>query len=155
MARTPALVADFLGQRRIAVAGVSRGSASAANPVFRKLRDSGYEVFPVNPNAPQIEVVTCYADLASLPRPVDGIVIATHPNVSAEVVRQAAELKIPRVWLHRSFGQGSASPEAVEACGKAGIACIVGGCPLMYREPVDVAHRCLRGLLGWFGRLPR
>jgi hypothetical protein len=28
-------------------------------------------------------------------------------------------------------------------------------CPLMYREPVDLGHRCMRGLLGWLGRLPR
>jgi predicted CoA-binding protein len=155
MARTPELVAEFLEGRRVAVAGVSRGSQSAANPVYRKLRDAGYEVFPVNPKASQVEGVTCYPDLASIPGDLDGVVVATHPNVSVEVVRQAADRKVPRVWLHRSFGQGSVSPDAVRECEKAGLSCIVGGCPLMYREPVDFGHRCMRGLLGWLGRLPR
>ena len=155
MARVPELVADFLGGRRIAVAGVSRGSGSAANPVYRKLRDCGYEVFPVNPNASEVEGAPCYPDLASIPGKLDGVVVATHPDVSVRVVRQAAERGIPRVWLHRSFGQGSVSAAAVQECEKSGIACIVGGCPLMYRKPVDVGHRCFRAVLGWLGRVPR
>ena len=155
MARPPEAVADFLKGRRFAVAGVSRGSESAGNPIYRKLRDSGYEVFPVNPRASEVEGVTCYPDLGSLPGEIDGVVVATHPDVSADVVQQAAERKVPRVWLHRSFGQGSVSTEAVERCREAGIRCISGGCPLMYCEPVDLGHRCMRGLLGWLGRLPR
>ena len=154
MAALPEAVADFLGGRRVAVAGVSRGSGSAANPVYRKLRDSGYEVFPVNPNASQLEGVTCYPDLASIPGNLDGVVVATHPDVSVDVVRQAAARGIRRVWLHRSLGKGSVSAAAVEECGKSGIACIVGGCPLMYCEPVDLGHRCMRTVLGWLAREP-
>jgi predicted CoA-binding protein len=155
MARIPEQVADFLEGRRVAVAGVSRGAASAANPVYRKLRDSGYEVFPVNPNASQVEGVECYPDLESIPGDLDGVVVATHPNVSADVVRQAARRGVRRVWLHRSFGQGSVSAAAVQECEKSGITCIAGGCPLMYCEPVDLGHRCFRAVLGWLGRLPR
>ncbi|HET6348665.1 MAG TPA: CoA-binding protein, partial [Candidatus Krumholzibacteria bacterium] len=109
MARIPEPVADFLNVRRIAVAGVSRSTKSAANPVFRKLRDSGYDVFPVNPNAPQVEGVTCYPNLASIPGGVDAVMVATHPDVSAGIVKQAAAQQIMRVWFHRSFGQGSVS----------------------------------------------
>jgi predicted CoA-binding protein len=155
MARMPELVAEFLRGRRVAVAGVSRGTQSAANPVYRRLRDSGYEVFPVNPRASQVEGVPCYPDLASIPGDLDGVVVATHPEVSADVVRQAAARRVPRVWLHRSFGQGSVSASAVRECEKASISCIAGGCPLMYCEPVDLGHRCMRAILGWLGRVPR
>jgi hypothetical protein len=155
MALLPEPVASFLGGHRIAVAGVSRGSESAANPVYRKLRDSGYEVFPENPSASQLEGAACYPDPATIPAKLDGVVVATHPDVSVEVVRQAASRGIPRVWLHRSFGQGSVSAAAVQECERSGIACIVGGCPLMYCEPVDLGHRCFRALLGWLGRVPR
>ena len=49
-------VDDFLAQKRIAVAGVSRTSQNeAANLVYRKLRDAGYQVFPINPNAETAE----------------------------------------------------------------------------------------------------
>jgi len=155
MAKMPALIADFLTGKRIAVAGVSRGSASAANAVFRKLRSSGYEVFPVNPNASEVEAVKCYPDLASIPGELDGLVIATHPAVSEQVVRQAAARNVRRIWFHRSFGQGSVSAAAAQECARAGIACIEGGCPLMYCEPVDFAHRCMCAFLRWRGRVPR
>ena len=77
--------------------------------------------------------------------------MATHPSVSATLVREAAARGIRRVWFHRSFGDGSVSDEAVEACRSAGITPIMGGCPLMYCAPVDVAHRFFR----WWLRLKR
>ncbi len=155
MTKVPESVAAFLRGKRFAVAGVSRvGRGSAANAVFNTLRDRGYEVFPVNPNASQVEGVACYPNLVSVPADLDGVVVVTHPSVSADVVRQAAERGVGRVWLHRSF-QGSVSAAAVRECEKAGIACIVGGCPLMYCEPVDPGHRWMCKVLGWFGRLPR
>jgi predicted CoA-binding protein len=155
MAQMPELVADFLRGRRIAVAGVSRGADTAANAVYRKLRDCGYEVFPVNPNASQVEGVTCHPDLASVPGDLDGVVVATHPDVSVQIVQQAAERRLRRVWFHRSFGQGSVSAAAVRECAQREVPCIVGGCPLMWRQPVDFGHRCMRAWLGWRGRLPR
>lgn len=155
MAGVAELIADFLRGRRIAVVGVSRGPNSAANAVFRRLRESGYEVFPVNPNASQVEGTMCFPNLASVPGDLDGIVIATHPDVSVSVVRQAVERKVPRIWFHRSFGSGSVSAAALQECARSGVRCIVGGCPLMYCEPVDFGHRCMRWWLNWRGRIGR
>jgi uncharacterized protein len=154
MARLPSSVAGFLTGKRFAVAGVSRSPTQAANAVYRKLRGAGFAVFPVNPNANEVESDRCYPDLASLPGPIDGVVIATHPNVSVELVRQCAALGISQVWLHRSFGRGSVSPEAIQECKARGIRCIEGGCPLMYCEPVDLGHRCFRWWLRRGGRVP-
>lgn len=155
MATLPDSVADFLRAKRIAVAGVSRSGTQAANAIFRKLRDTGYEALPVNPAAQQVEGVRCFPDLVSIPGSIDGLVIATHPKVSIDLVRQCVDRGIRRVWFHRSFGQGSVSEEAVHECQAQGIHCIVGGCPLMYCEPVDVAHRCFRWWLQWRRRVPR
>jgi uncharacterized protein len=44
-------VSDFLAQRRVAVAGVSRDGTHVANLVYRRMREKGYQVFAVNPNA--------------------------------------------------------------------------------------------------------
>jgi predicted CoA-binding protein len=155
MARVPESVAQFLQRNRIAVAGVSRHADVAANSVFRKLRDCGYEVFPVNPNAEEVEGVQCYPDIAAIPGALDGVVIATHPDVSASIVRQCKEHGVTRVWLHRSFGDGSVSQEAVRECERLGIECIVGGCPLMFCEPVDIGHKCMRWWLQRLGRVPK
>ncbi|HEX4951786.1 MAG TPA: CoA-binding protein [Thermoanaerobaculia bacterium] len=155
MAEIPVPVAAFLGGRRFAVAGVSRDPQQAANAIYRKLRGAGYEVFPVNPKAAEVEGVKCFADLASVPGSLDGVVIATPPGVAAAVVRQAAEKGVPRVWLHRSFGTGSVSPEAVQEAAARGVECLEGGCPLMYSAPVDLGHRCMRWWLARKGRVPK
>jgi uncharacterized protein len=146
--------AEFLAQRRIAVCGVSRAGDVAANVVYRRLREDGYEVFAVNPGADEVEGDRCYRSLRDVPGGVDGVVIGTPPGATADVVRESAELGIPRVWVHRSFGTGSSSPEAVTVARDAGIELLDGGCPMMFLEPVDLGHRCMRWLLARMGRLP-
>jgi predicted CoA-binding protein len=155
MAGVPASVAGFLGGGRIAVAGVSRRPDQTANLVFRKLRDSGVEVVPINPAAAEVEGVACHPDLASIPGRVDGLMVVTPPEAALDLVRQCAARGVRRVWFHRSFGKGSVSEEAVREAGALGIECIVDGCPLMYCAPVDFAHRCMRWWLGRSGRVPR
>ena len=149
------MVEDFLAQERIAVAGVSRSGNEAANAIYRKLRDAGYQVCPVNPNADQVEGDACFSDVRSIPGGVDGVVIATHPNVTDQIVRECAENGISRVWLHRSFGEGSVSKEALDYGAEQGLSIIPGGCPMMFCEPVDFGHKCMRWVLNLTGGLPK
>ncbi len=151
----PKSVEEFLRGEHLAVAGVSRDSKQPANAIYRRLVDSGYQVTPVNPKASEVEGVKCYPDLTSLPGPVEGVVVATPASASAQLVRECGALGINQVWFHRSFGPGSVSREAVQECGTLGINCIVGGCPLMFCEPVDFGHKCMRWWLQRKGRVPR
>ena len=155
MTRVPALVAEFLAAKNIAVAGVSRDSRQPANAIFRRLAETGHAALAINPKAGEVEGQHSYPDLKSVPGPIDAVMIVTHPAVSADVVRQAAERGIGLVWFHRSFGTGSVSPEALGECAARGVRPIVGGCPLMYCGSVDVAHKCMRWLLDWQGRVPQ
>jgi predicted CoA-binding protein len=155
MSTLPESVREFLAAPRIAVAGVSHDSRQPANAILRRLRETGHEVVPVNPGARELEGVPCYPDLASIPEPVQAVMVATHPDVSVDIARQCAEQGVERVWFHRSFGDGSVSPEAIRACEERGIHPVVGGCPLMFCGSVDVAHRCMRWWLQRRGRVPR
>lgn len=48
--------ADFVSFRRIAVTGVSHApKGHGSNAVYLRLRERGYEVFAVNPNAATVE----------------------------------------------------------------------------------------------------
>jgi len=154
MAKLPKKVAAFLSGKRFAVAGVSRQPKKAANAIFRRLRDCGYDTVPVNPQAAEAEGVRCYPDLQSIPGGIDGVMIATPPAAAPELVRQCIEKGVKQVWFHRAFGQGSYSREAVKACKAAGIAVIENGCPMMYCEPVDGGHKCIRAMLSLFGKAP-
>ena len=155
MAEGSSRIKDFLAQKRIAVAGVSRSEKEAANLIYRKLRDAGYEVFAVNPKAEQVEGDPCFPDLKSIPGKVDGVVISTPPDVAEEIAKECAEVGVSRVWMHRSFGTGSVSEAATKYCEEKGIAVIPGGCPMMFCEPVDFGHKCMRWVLRLTGGLPR
>ncbi len=145
-------VADFLAQRRIAVAGVSRDRKQPANANYRKLREKGYQVFAVNPHAAFAEGDPCYPSLQALPRPVDAVLVFTPAAAAEAVVRECAELHIPRVWMHQGMGPGSVSDEAVALARKEGIAVIAGACPLMFMG--DPVHRCIGFFKGMAGKLP-
>jgi uncharacterized protein len=148
-------VTEFLGRRRIAVAGASRKGDTAANVIYRRMRKDGYQVFAVNPNADEIEGDVAWPDLGSIPGGVDAVVVGTSPSASLDVVRQAAANGIDLLWFHRSFGTGSIGDEAVELARQLGLRTIVGGCPMMHLQSVDPAHRCFRWWLEFSGRAAR
>ncbi len=104
---------EFLGHRRIAVTGVSRDpNGHGSNVVYQRLRDRGYEVFAVNPNAATVEGDRCYHDLRSIPGGVEAVVIGTSPEHGEETMRECIDLGIRHVWMHKGPGAGSVSATA-------------------------------------------
>ena len=100
--------AEFLGQKRIAVTGVSRTPKShGSNIVYERLRTRGYQVFAVNPNAETVEGDTAYLELKSIPGGVDAVVIGTRSEIAEQTMRECVDLGIKLVWMHRGPGRGS------------------------------------------------
>ena len=62
-------------------------------------------------------------------------------------------LGVRMIWMHRSLGTGSVSPEAARVAREHGIKVIEGGCPMMFCEPVDVPHKCIRFIARITGKL--
>lgn len=150
-------VNDFLAQRRIAVAGVSRDTSghAAANLIYRRLKNDGHDVFAVNPNMQTFDGDRCYPDLRSIPGSVDGVVIITQPGTTDRIVRDCPGAGVRRVWMHQSVGKGtSVSPPAVDYCRQNGISVIAGACPMMYGPGADLGHTCMRWFLKITGGLP-
>jgi predicted CoA-binding protein len=147
---------EFLASRRIAVTGVSRKPDNhGSNVVYKRLRERGYEVFAVNPNADQVEGDRAYHDLRSIPGGVEAVVIATRPELAEETMRECADLGIKHVWMHRSFGNGSVSDTAAAYGRQRGITVIDGGCPCMFEPTADVGHKAMRFVFTLRGHVPR
>src|SRR5215207_10314233 len=145
---------EILANRRIAVTGVSRNPEShGGNVVYKRLRDRGYEVFAVNPNADQVEGDRSYPDVRSIPGGVSAVVIATRPETADETMRECADLGIKHMWMHRSFGAGSVSDTATEYGRDHGITVIDGGCPCMFDPTADVGHKTMRFVFTLRGRV--
>lgn len=152
-----AKVDEFLAQKRIAVAGVSRDNSHhpAANLIYRRLKNTGHDVFAVNPNMQAFEGDRCYPDVRSIPGGVDGIVIVTRPQSTERIVRECGDAGVRRVWMHQGFGKGtSVSQQAVDYCRQHDISVIAGACPMMYGPGADLGHTCMRWVLKLTGGLP-
>jgi uncharacterized protein len=148
--------AEFLAHRRVAVTGVSREPKDhASNAVYKRLRERGYEVFAVNPNADQVEGDAAYHDLSSISGGVDAVVIATRPEAAEATMRECAELGIDHVWMHRGPGPGSVSQAAAEYGRQHGITVIDGGCPCMFGPTADLGHKAMRVVFTLNGNVPR
>src|SRR6478672_6736512 len=118
---------EFLSHRRVAVTGVSRKPKNhGSNTVYKRLRERGYEVFAVNPNADEVEGDRCYKDLTSIPGGVDAVVIATRPEIAEDTMRECAELGIEHVWMHWGGGASSVSNAATDYGRRHGITVIDG-----------------------------
>ena len=147
---------EFLAHKRIAVTGVSRnGGNHGGNFVYQRLRDRGYEVFAINPNADTVEGDACYHDLKSIPGGIEAVVIGTRPSYAEGTMRECAELGIKHVWMHRAFGAGSVSDQATEYGRAHGITVIDGGCPLMFEPTSDPGHKVIRAVGTLTGKVPR
>ena len=146
--------AEFLSKKRVAVTGVSRHPKShGSNTVYKRLRERGYDVFAVNPNAEEVEGDRAYKDLSSIPGGVDAVVIATGPAIAEDTIHECAELGVKHVWMHWGAGGSSVSKSATEYGRRHGITVIDGGCPLMFGSTADFGHKVMRRMLA--GHVPK
>jgi predicted CoA-binding protein len=147
---------EFLAHKRVAVTGVSRTPVShGSNVVYKRLRERGYDVFAVNPNAEVVEGDRAYRDLSSIPGGVEAVVIGTRPEIAEQTMGECAELGIKHVWMHRGPGPGSVSEPATAYGRERGITVIDGGCPCMFGLTADPGHKAMRLLFTLTGNVPK
>jgi uncharacterized protein len=153
------LIGNVLAQKRIAAAGigVSRAKPAPENAIYRTLRGVGYEAFMTHPNTETVEGDPCYPDLTSVSDGVNGIIIATRPEITEQIMHECADLGISHVWAHRNnnFGKGSLSDKTVQFYQDNNIIIIPGAYPMMYCDLVGSSHKCMRWLLDKTGKLPK
>ena len=146
----------FLANKRVAVTGVSRtANGHGSNLVYKRLRQRGYDVFAVNPNAEKVEGDRAYPDLRSIPGGVEAVVIATAPRHADATMRECADLGIEHVWMHRGPGAGSVSKTATAYGRERGITVIDGGCPCMFGPTADGGHKAMRFVFSLTGNIPK
>ena len=122
---------DFLSRKTLAVVGASRDGTKYGSIVYRNLKKTGYKVLAVNPNAMAVDGDPCFPRLGALPETPEGAVLVVPPEVSEQIVREAAAAGIRRVWMQ----PGAESEEAVRFCEKSGMTAIAGLCIMTMPRP--------------------
>ncbi|WP_309045496.1 CoA-binding protein [Marinobacter sediminicola] len=113
--------------RTIALVGASEKTHRPSHEVMAFMQQQGYRMIPVNPRLAGQKVLgeTVYADIASLPEPVDMVELFLAPERTDAVIDQAIALKIPVIWLQIGVinEAGAARAEA------AGLTFVMDKCP--------------------------
>ena len=127
-------IEEFLKAQAFGVVGASSDRSKYGNRVLRCYQEHGLKAVPVNPGEKEIEGTPCFASVADLPDDVTSISVITPPQVTEQIVEQAAKKGIRNVWMQ----PGAESPRAVSFCRQHGINVIAdGSCILVvlgYRE---------------------
>ena len=130
-------VQEFYASQPIAVVGVSRDTKKFGNSAYKSLKAQGYKVIPVNPNTDSIEGDKAYPNLKSIPEKVGGVLVIVPPKQTTQVVREAHEAGINRVWMQ----QGAEDQAAIQYCKDNGMTLIHNECIMMYSEHSAFFHR--------------
>jgi predicted CoA-binding protein len=118
--------------RTIAVVGHSDKPYRTSYAIADYLRSVGYTVYAVNPMIQEVDGQRAYADLASLPEPVDIVNVFRRAEHLRGVVDEAIAAKAKAVW-----GQlGVYDAEAGRVAERAGLKIVMDRC-------IKVDHRFL------------
>src|SRR3954453_8817829 len=83
----------------IAVVGASRDPSKPAHSVPLQMIRFGWRIIPVNPFVDKVFGMKAYQTLADIGEPIDLVDIFRPARDAVDIVRQAAAIKAPAVWL--------------------------------------------------------
>ncbi len=126
--------------RTIGVVGLSGERQRASHFVATYLQRAGYRVIPVNPGWDMILGETTYPDLASVPVPLDLVVVFRRGQETLGVAEQAIAAGVPRIWFQLRIP----ARDAAERAAAAGLEVVMDKC-------IKIEHGRFGGTLAWAG----
>ncbi len=135
-------IQEFLGQRRLAMVGVSHDPTDFSRALFREFRDRGYDIVGVNPEVKgDVDDQPCFGHVSEIYPAVGAALLMTSPEVTDIVVRDCAAAGIRRIWMYRGATKGAVSEAAVQYCEGEGMLVVPGECPFMFLPGAMWLHR--------------
>lgn len=146
------LIREFMGKKRIAIWGIEGTKNDPGQWVANKFRRQGIQVIGVNPGFTDDAPSERVSSLTKINPPVEAVLVYVDRPQAMEAVEDCIDARVPLVWLHDALSPGAAMPEAITRLREAGCAVIPGLCPMLYLQPVDPAHFCLKWVLRLTGK---
>ncbi len=144
------IIRNLLDNKKIAIVGVSRNPKKFGYIVFKTMREKGYEVIPINPNAEVIDGVKCYKSIEELDENIKNLIVVTQKKETLNVITKSIAniSKFENVWIQ----QGSETKEVIDLLDKNEINYISGQCILMYANPTGFHkfHQTIAKLFGLY-----
>jgi predicted CoA-binding protein len=103
--------------KTIAVLGASNQRGKFGNKCVRAYLRAGWQVFPVNPHAGEIEGLTSYPTLDQVPAELERISVYLPPPLTLELLPDLARKRAHEVW----FNPGAADSRVLDEARRQGI----------------------------------
>lgn len=142
---------EFLAPQKLAIAGASRNEKKFGGAILKELISKGFDVYPINPNAEEIQGKECFSSVDKVPADVKHLYIVTKKEETAAIVEQAVKAGVQRIWIQN----GSQTPEAIKIAQDNGIPVISKKCLFMFIDPVGGIHGFHKFLSKTFGTYPK
>ncbi len=138
--QNPEIIRSALGERRVAIVGLSANELRASNFVGYYLKRHGYEIVPVNPRETEILGLTCYPSLKDIPEPVGIVNVFRDPSAVPELAADAVSIGARYLWLQF----GVISEEGALTAKQGGLQVVMDLC-------LKIEHARDRGRMHWLG----
>ena len=136
----PDVIRAALGNKTIAIVGLSAKELRASNFVGRYLKYHGYSVVPVNPVEKEILHLKCYPSLRDIPQRVDIVNVFRLPDAVPAIAAEAVEIGANCLWLQF----GVISEEGARIAREGGLDVVMDKC-------IKVEHARYLGRMHWLG----
>ncbi len=120
-----ALIDSILKENHtVAIVGLSDKPGRPSYIVGKYLKDNGFKITPVNPQAKDILGEVSYPDLKSIPFPVDVVDVFRRSEEVSAIVEDAIKIGAKVVWMQ----EGVIDDDAAERASKAGLKVVMDRC---------------------------
>jgi predicted CoA-binding protein len=93
------LIEKTMKMKNWAVVGATTKKNRFGYKIVKKLKENGYNVFPVNPKVEEVDGLKCYNDLSSIDAQIDVVDMVVNPKHGIKVMEEINQLGIKYVWL--------------------------------------------------------
>lgn len=94
------MIKDTMLEKKVwAVIGANQNPEKFGWKIYKRLKDKGYEVYPLNPAYETIDGDICYKSLSSMPRVPEVINMVVAPERGKPYIEEAAKLGIKYIWF--------------------------------------------------------
>ena len=114
--------------KTVAVIGASKDRAKFGNKAVRAFRQQGYRVYPVNPNATEIEGLSAYQSIRDVPVRPQRVTVYLPPPVLLKILPDIAAKGCDELWLNPGVESEEVLAEAdrlglnvIQACSIVGV----------------------------------
>jgi len=143
-------VAEFLEQKRVVIVGLSRSPKSYSRLVLNHLRKRSYDVSGVNRDGVEIPDTTCFTSIASVPHPLDAVLLLLPPEASEAAARECLDAGAVRIWVRGKDGTVCTSESLAQDCTARNVTLMDGYCPLMFLDGSGFPHNLHAAVARWF-----